>query len=126
MRLLLDANLSPRLAPLLVEAGHDVVHVFDVGLADASDSVILQQAADDRRVVVSSDSDFGTLLARHQRSDPSFVLLRHANDRTVEEQAALLLTVIPVVASELDRGAVVSVARGRVRTRRLPFASTDE
>ncbi|MBS4730691.1 DUF5615 family PIN-like protein [Mycobacterium sp. SM1] len=37
MRLLLDANLSPTLSPFLVEAGHDVVHVRDRGLANAAD-----------------------------------------------------------------------------------------
>jgi predicted nuclease of predicted toxin-antitoxin system len=43
VRLLLDANLSPRIAKALVESGHDAVHVFDLGLADASDVVILQR-----------------------------------------------------------------------------------
>lgn len=62
MRLLLDANLSPRIATVLGEAGHDVVHVFDIGLADAVDTVILEHAAAERRVVVSSDTDFGALL----------------------------------------------------------------
>jgi len=31
-------------------------------------------------VIVSSDTDFGALLARHDRATPSFVLLRHVND----------------------------------------------
>lgn len=70
MRLLVDANLSPRVVSSLVESGYDAVHVFDIGLADASDPVILLRAADEHRVIVSSDTDFGALLARSQSSEP--------------------------------------------------------
>ncbi|WP_411742046.1 DUF5615 family PIN-like protein [Raineyella sp. W15-4] len=41
MRLLLDNNLSVRLVELLTAAGHDVEHVRDLGLAVATDAVVL-------------------------------------------------------------------------------------
>jgi predicted nuclease of predicted toxin-antitoxin system len=121
VRLLIDANLSPRVVPALLAAGHDSAHVFDVDLTDASDALILQRADDDDKVIVSSDTDFGALLARQQRSKPSFVLLRHVNDLKARDQAALLIAVLPSVVEELSAGAVVTLSRGRVRTRRLPF-----
>lgn len=124
MRLLIDANLSPRVADALRDGGHDVVHVFDIGLADASDEAILARAESERRVIVSSDTNFGALLARHDRATPSFVLLRHVNDLTPDQQAALLVAGLPGVEGELQEGAVVSFARGRVRSRRLPFGSS--
>ena len=37
MKLLLDANLSPEVARLLKEAGHDAIHVADIGLLTATD-----------------------------------------------------------------------------------------
>ena len=37
MRFLLDNNLSPKLAELLRTAGHDVVHVRDIGMGSATD-----------------------------------------------------------------------------------------
>jgi hypothetical protein len=37
MKFLLDANLSPRLASVLGDAGFATTHVVEVGLADASD-----------------------------------------------------------------------------------------
>ena len=40
MRLLIDNALSPALADLLRRAGHDAVHVRDVGLHHASDEEI--------------------------------------------------------------------------------------
>ncbi len=121
MRLLLDANLSPRVAVRLIAEGHDVVHVADVGKLAATDAEILRFAAEEERVVVSSDTDFGTLLARLELSQPSFVLFRHVNEMTPDDQARLLVEVLPRVVAELEAGAVVTLVRGRVRTRRLPF-----
>lgn len=40
MRFLIDNNLSPLLAARLKAAGHDVVHVRDIGLQASADSVV--------------------------------------------------------------------------------------
>ncbi len=44
MKLLLDANLSPEIARLLKEAGHDAIHVSEVGLLSAPDPEIMEAA----------------------------------------------------------------------------------
>ena len=44
MRLLVDANLSPVVSVRLREVGHEAIHVFDVGLAQASDERIVEYA----------------------------------------------------------------------------------
>lgn len=59
MKLLLDANLSPEVGRRLKEAGHDAIHVADIGLPTATDPVILQAAAKEERVLLTADSDFG-------------------------------------------------------------------
>jgi len=82
MRLLLDANLSPALVASLTRAGHDVVHVDQVGLVAAADEAILDHAAADRRVIVTADSDFPMLLALRRATMPSVVLLRHVTPAT--------------------------------------------
>ena len=46
MRLLLDANLSPRLIGVLAEAGYKAVHVAEVGLLAASDAEIFDAAVE--------------------------------------------------------------------------------
>src|SRR5262249_42041039 len=63
VRLLIDANLSPRVAATLRDAGHEAVHVADIGMLGASDDAILTHAAVSGQVIVSADTDFGELLA---------------------------------------------------------------
>lgn len=45
MRFLVDNALSPQVAEGLQNAGHDAVHVRDIGLATADDDVLLNLAA---------------------------------------------------------------------------------
>lgn len=64
MRFLIDASLSPRLAEVLTDAGHDAVHVQTAIAVDAADEAIFEHARLDQRVIVTADTDFGDLLAQ--------------------------------------------------------------
>lgn len=121
MRWLLDENQSPVIAELLCSAGHDAVHVRDLGRAGASDLELLVVAADEDRVIVSGDTDFGELLARTNRSRPSIVLLRRQAGRKAAQIASLLLANLPAVEDDLRAGAIVVVDEDRLRIRRLPL-----
>ncbi len=121
MRLLIDANLSGRVAELLRAEGHDAVHVRDLDLMDAPDEVILELALQEDRVVLSEDSDFSALLARHRMRAPSFVLIRSAEPLLPEEQVRLLVDNLPSVEDDLQKGSVVAFARGKVRVHHLPI-----
>ena len=123
VRLLIDANLSPRAAATLRDAGHEAVHVADIGMLAASDA-ILAHAAAAGQVIVAADTDFGELLAVAGAVRPSVVLLRSADHLTPDQQGGLLVTNLPAVTAELDAGAVVSIARGRLRVRPLPVHRT--
>ena len=122
MRLLLDNNLSTRLLPILRSAGHDVAHVRDLNLAAAPDSEVLHRARDEQRILVSADTDFGTLLARTGDKEPSIVLLRRAEGRRSAQIAGLLIANLPQLEVDLAAGAVVVIRDDNVRVRRLPFA----
>ena len=121
MRFLVDANVSPRLAALLRNEGHDAVAVRDVGLAHASDDEILDHALGNDRVIISHDTDFGSLLAFRRLSAPSFILMRSSDPLTVEQQAELILANLVSVREDLNAGAIVVFARGHLRSRRLPL-----
>lgn len=121
MRLLLDENLSPAMSDFLIEAGHDVVHVRDRGLTSANDDVVLALALTEGRVLISADTDFGTLLARSGASKPSVVLIRRAVGHRAAQQARLITDNLPVVQDDLESGAVVVLGEKTIRIRRLPI-----
>jgi predicted nuclease of predicted toxin-antitoxin system len=109
------------LAISLTEAGHDAVHVTTLGMSRATDTEILEVAEQDNRVIISADTDFGTLLAMSGATRPSVLLIRLTSPRRVESLAALVHVNLPEVADALDAGAVVVLEDGRVRVRALPM-----
>lgn len=121
MRLLLDANLSPEVARRLKEAEHDAIHVSEIGLLSAPDPEIMEAAARERRVLLTADADFGALLALGSRATPSVVLLRSADHLRPSEQAELLAANLPLIAEDLEKGAIASLTRDRLRVRELPI-----
>lgn len=121
MKLLLDANLSPTLVEPLTDAGYEVVHVIDLGLATASDDIIFEYAVAEGWVVVTADSDFPMMLALRRAMTPSVVLLRHVTDLAPSAQSALLKANLPSVTPELEAGAVVSLSPTRLAVRDLPI-----
>ena len=121
MKFLLDQNVSPALIDLLSEAGHEAEHVRGLGLSEASDGEVLAATSVAGAVLVSSDTDFGELLARSNAGEPSVILLRRQDGRRASEVAGLILANLDAVAQDLDEGAVVVLDDERVRVRSLPF-----
>ncbi len=126
MKFLIDNALSPEVARLLGNAGHDAVHVRDYGLHAAEDPVILERAGMEERVVVSTDSDFAMLLAVSRRSKPSFILFREADIIHAQDYTSRILESLPWLKIELEVGCVVTFRRGRIRVRSLPIAGPRE
>lgn len=62
MRFLLDQDVYAVTARFLVDAGHDVVLVSQIGLSQASDEEILKTAQEQNRVLVTRDRDYGNLV----------------------------------------------------------------
>jgi predicted nuclease of predicted toxin-antitoxin system len=121
MRFLVDNALSPALAALLTEAGHDAVHVRALNLQHAQDIEIFERAAADGRVVVSADTDFGTLLATRSARKPSVIQFRGPGSRRPDGLARTLLSNLPQLPEALENGSIVTVEPSRIRVRALPI-----
>jgi predicted nuclease of predicted toxin-antitoxin system len=82
LRFLVDNSLSPLIAEGLQSAGHDAIHVRDY---KSTDSEVFARAAQEDRIVISADTDFGTLLALRNEEKPSVILLQHRTLNRLEE-----------------------------------------
>lgn len=87
MRLLLDANLSPRLVAPLTAAGYEVIPM---------------------------------LVALRRTSSPSVVHLRNVAELGPDAHSRLLITNLPTIAEDLERGVIVSLSPTRLAIRNLP------
>ena len=81
MNVLIDAQLPPTLARLLVAAGHSALHVREIGLRDATDRDIWDYAVRERAVILTKDEDFAQRRS-HVTAGPTIVWLRVGNATT--------------------------------------------
>jgi predicted nuclease of predicted toxin-antitoxin system len=87
----------------------------------APDEAVLKQARSGEQILISADTDFGSILSRSKASNPSVILIRRLVGRRAEQQAAIILANLDQVTEDLAAGAVVVIHEDLLRVRRLPM-----
>ena len=89
MKLLFDANLSPKLVGRLGDLFPGSAHVFDTGLARSTpDEKIWEYAAAEGFTIVTADSDFLDI-AKRRGAPPKVIHLQNCDYRTSEVESVL-------------------------------------
>lgn len=120
MKLLLDQGLPRSTVSHLASKGIVAEHVGVLGLAQATDEFIIEEARRRQAVIVTLDADFHQMLASSRSTTPSVVRIRIEGLKG-NQLAAILASVVSAAGTELNAGAVVSVTPGRIRVRLLPI-----
>jgi len=121
VKFLIDSPLPPLVAEGFRRAGIDATHVRDLGLQSAEDEDIFSLAIQENRVLVSADTDFGTLLALRSTNKPSLILFRRGAEYHPSKQLSLILTNLNSIQSSLEQGCIVVFEKTRIRIRPLPI-----
>ena len=122
MKLLVDMNLSPKWAEFFAVAGFEAVHWSTVGAAKAPDLEIMRHARAENYVVLTSDLDFGAILAVTNGNKPSVVQLR-ADNLTHTMIGKQVISALHQLQRELESGALVTIETERTRLRILPLCT---
>jgi len=120
LKVLIDMNLSPKLAQILKNHGIEAIHWKDVGPLEAPDEEILFWAKKRNFIVITHDLDFGAILAATKTNAPSVVQIRTLNV-TPEIIGPKLVKLLRKFREILERGALVVVDERKARVRILPL-----
>ena len=106
MRFLLNMNISRGVGKSLAFKGHEYRHLGDIGMAQASDSEVVEEARRNGEVIVTHDLDYGSLLAFSGEATPSVIIfrIRNTNPRNLFAQ---LISIWREIEEPLHEGAIV-------------------
>lgn len=116
MRFLIDRCAGRRLADWLRSDGHDVIEARELG-PDPGDRALLEQAAAEGRILVTIDTDFGTLIHLYDVAHMGLVRLP---DVRAERRIALIAQLIDQHEEALKARAVITVRGERIRISQTP------
>ena len=107
MKLLFDANLSPKLVARLSQLFPESKHVFDTGLERFTpDEEIWDYAASNGLAIVTADADF-VRLAEERGAPPKVIRLENCNYKTAIVEELLRRNAVRIAELEQSRRPLV-------------------
>lgn len=99
MEFKVDENLPVEVADLLRQVGHDAVTVLEQHLGGSSDPDIASACQEERRVLITLDTDFADIRAYPPGQFPGLIVLRlHKQDKP--HVLAVIDRLVPLLSSE--------------------------
>jgi predicted nuclease of predicted toxin-antitoxin system len=108
---LVDAQLPPSLAVALRRAGCPAIHVMDLGLLEATDGQIWDEAISRSAVLITKDRDFP--LRRAARNDGPAILWVRVGNTSNRKLIELALRALPAIIDAVERDEAVIEFVGR-------------
>jgi predicted nuclease of predicted toxin-antitoxin system len=117
---LTDENMPFRVVEWLKIKGLDVFDIKEQSLSSSPDTTVIKIAEEQRRIIITQDSDLATILFKNQLQNASVIFLRpgHVKSETIIETLDYLFKTeievnIPFILVADNQGDIIKV---RVRT----------
>lgn len=111
MRFLIDRCAGHLIADWLRAQGHDVVESRDRG-ADPGDSILLEWAAQESRILITIDTDFGQLIFLEGQAHSGLIRLP---DVPSGERLKIIKELLERFRDELEARSIITVRGGKIR-----------
>ncbi|MEH2042599.1 DUF5615 family PIN-like protein [Nostoc sp.] len=118
MRFLANENFPLSSVRLLRQTGYDVASVTEDS-PGIKDTEVLTRAANEQRVILTFDRDYGELIYRLKLPSPTGVIYLRFRPHTPEEPATLLLNLLQIEGLQFEERFTV-LERDQIRQRPLP------
>ena len=121
MKFLVDLPLPPRTVTVLQSLGHEAIHAHTLGKTFAPDEELVHYVTENQMILVTTDLDFGAILAMKKTAIPTVILFRLSYatpDKIFEHLRFLLQQLTPQEFTHT----IILVEDSRIRLRKLPIS----
>lgn len=118
MQFLANENFPLPSVRVMRQAGYDIASITEDS-PRINDTAVLTRAANEQRLILTFDRDYGELIYRLRLPSPTGVIYLRFRPRTPEEPAILLLNLFQTQGFQFE-GRFTVLERDQIRQRPLP------
>jgi predicted nuclease of predicted toxin-antitoxin system len=120
LRFLLDMGIAQSVALWLKSQGHEAIHLNDEHLYKLPDIAILEKAVNEKRIILTTDMDFGQLLAFNKTQQASVIQFRTSVFTSINIREKLEV-LFKDFSDQLGGEFIITIEDKRTRFRKLPI-----